>query len=73
MLTRRRVREEGGKVKEAIVWLLAAWAMNIAAVWVAKVWLHGERQGYILFSIGVSYLYTVLVLCEWLVPGFTQL
>ena len=56
-------------MKEATVWLLAAWAMNIAAVWVAKVWLHGERQGYILFSIGVSYLYTVLVLCEWLVPG----
>ena len=60
-------------MKEAIVWLLAVWAMNIAAVWVAKVWLHGKRQGYILFSIGVSYLYTVLVLCEWLVPGFTQL
>lgn len=67
------MREGGEKVTEAIVWLLAAWAMNIVAVWIAKVWLHGERQGYILFSIGVSYLYTVLVLSEWLVPGFTQL
>ena len=45
--------------------LIVVWALNVAAVWVARKWLHGERQGYIIFSIGVTYFYTVLVLYEW--------
>ncbi len=47
--------------------LIAAWIFNLMAVWIAKRWLPGETQGYIIFSIMVSYLSAVFVLYEWVV------
>jgi len=47
--------------------VIAAWLIDLATVWIAKRWLGGEIQGYILFSIMLSYLCAVLALYEWVV------
>lgn len=47
--------------------VIAAWVIDLAAVWIAKRWLGGEIQGYMLFSIMLSYLCAVLALYEWVV------
>lgn len=59
----------GGKGGEevSVQLVIAAWVIDLAAVWIAKRWLGGEIQGYILFSIMLSYLCAVLALYEWVV------
>lgn len=47
--------------------VIAAWLIDLATVWIVKRWLGGEIQGYILFSIMLSYLCAVLTLYEWVV------
>lgn len=47
--------------------VIAAWLIDLVAVWIAKRWLGGEIQGYTLFSIMLSYLCAVLTLYEWVV------
>lgn len=49
--------------------VIAAWLIDLVAVWIVKRWLGGEIQGYILFSIMLSYLCAVLTLYEWVVHG----
>lgn len=60
-----RGRKGGEEVSVQLV--IAAWLIDLAAVWIAKRWLGGEIQGYILFSIMLSYLCAVLTLYEWVV------
>ena len=57
--------KEGEEVSVQLV--IAAWLIDLATVWIAKRWLGGEIQGYILFSIMLSYLCAVLTLYEWVV------
>lgn len=59
----------GGKGGEevSVQLVIAAWLIDLATVWIAKRWLGGEIQGYILFSIMLSYLCAVLTLYEWVV------
>lgn len=60
-----RGRKGGEEVSVQLV--IAAWLIDLATVWIAKRWLGGEIQGYILFSIMLSYLCAVLTLYEWVV------
>ena len=66
---RQKVQErmKGGSKKMNAQFLIAAWVFNLMYVWIAKRWLPGETQGYIIFSIMVSYLSAVFVLYEWVV------
>lgn len=49
--------------------LMLCWAANLAAAWVCRRWLGGEKQGYVMFSILVSCMYTALVLTEAVSKG----
>lgn len=71
-LTRRRAHEKApagrkGGEEVSVQLVIAAWLIDLATVWIAKRWLGGEIQGYILFSIMLSYLCAVLALYEWVV------
>lgn len=64
---RRGAGEGKGGEEVSVQLVIAAWVIDLAAVWIAKRWLGGEIQGYILFSIMLSYLCAVLALYEWVV------
>lgn len=63
----RRGAGEEGDEEVSVQLVIAAWLIDLATVWIAKRWLGGEIQGYILFSIMLSYLCAVLTLYEWVV------
>ena len=73
--TQRRAHEKApagsrgrkGDEEVSVQLVIAAWLIDLVAVWIAKRWLGGEIQGYILFSIMLSYLCAVLTLYEWVV------
>lgn len=73
--TRKRAHEKApagsrgrkGDEEVSVQLVIAAWLIDLATVWIAKRWLGGEIQGYILFSIMLSYLCAVLTLYEWVV------